>query len=224
MKPRLAFVDTLRGFALLIMFAYHFAFDLDHFGATRVDFSAAFWVAYRALILVLFLALSGVGVALADRPRPRARRVLLIAAGAAFISVVTYFLFPGEWVFFGVLHLLWAGSVIGPYVRGMAALAAGTLLTILPCAFRSPFFDGRFAQISGLGTQLPRTIDFVPLCPWLGVVFLGIFLGEKLPRDRHGWLGKGEPRLAALGRHSLLCYLAHQAILLPIAWLVARWV
>lgn len=224
MRARLPLIDSLRGFALLIMFAYHFAFDLDLFGAARIDFHSLPWVAYRSLILTLFLGLVGVSVALAGRTFPDTLRLLRIAAGAGLISAVTWWMFPDAWVYFGILQFVLVASVAATLLVRWPRICAllGSAMLALPWLYRSPAFDGRIAHLMGLGTQLPRTIDFVPLCPWLGVVLLGVFAGSLLPREPRSWLVSGNPILALMGRHSLLLYLTHQGLLLPVAWLVAR--
>ena len=40
------------------------------------------------------------------------RRFLIIAGAAALVSVGTYFVFPGAFVFFGILHCIAAASLV----------------------------------------------------------------------------------------------------------------
>jgi uncharacterized membrane protein len=223
-KPRFALVDSVRGFALLIMFAFHFCFDLNLYGAAQIDFSAPFWIWYRNLILVLFLGVVGVSISLAGRRWPDPLRVLRLAFCAGAVSLGTRILFPGEWVFFGVLHFVLVASIVVPPLARFprACLVLGILFMVpVPWYLKSPRFDGGVLQLTGLATRLPNTIDFVPLFPWLGVVLSGVFLGSLLPRCAP-WLSAENPLLARLGRHSLLFYVTHQGVLLPLAWLVRR--
>lgn len=71
------------------------------------------------------------------------------------------------------------------------------------------------------------TLDYFPLLPWLGVMSLGIFLGNTLYENytRHFKL----PDLSKyaiikasgfLGRHSLLIYFIHQPVLIIILLIV----
>jgi uncharacterized membrane protein len=74
-------------------------------------------------------------------------------------------------------------------------------------------------------TAKPYTEDYVPLFPWMGVVFLGLALGHLLARRDFASLAPlaGAPRwFRALGRHTLLIYMVHQPLLLGALWLALR--
>jgi uncharacterized membrane protein len=219
-KPRYLFLDSLRGFALLLMLAYHFSFDLDAAGAMRIDMRTWFWVGFRTLILVLFLGLVGVGTALSRRTSPSPRRVAVLAACAGVITLATRLLFPQAWVFFGVLHFILVTSFVAPVLARWPRLClpTGLALAALPLFVRSAALDGGLRQLTGLELHRPHTVDFVPLCPWLGVVLAGIYVGFRLGKSAPAWLQRGDRRLAALGLWSLPVYMVHQALLLPIAW------
>jgi uncharacterized membrane protein len=222
-KERLRLVDSLRGFALLIMFGYHFAFDLDLFGVVHIAFGDSFWTAYRWVILLLFLGLAGIGIGLAERRAPTARHLARLATGALAISIGTRVLFPDAWVAFGILHFIFAANLLVPPLSRSPewCAVAASVSFALPVFVRTPVFDAGLLRVLGLGTVSSRAVDFVPLFPWLGVVFLGAALGAGLPREAP-WLRGGSPRLAALGRHSLLLYVTHQSVFLPLAWAVAK--
>jgi uncharacterized membrane protein len=88
-----------------------------------------------------------------------------------------------------------------------------------------PWFDTRWTNWVGLVTRLPVTEDFVPVLPWLGVVWWGLAAGQWVLRHRRGWLtgelpGALQP-LAVLGRWSLSFYMLHQPMLIGLLSLVA---
>ena len=65
---RLERLDALRGLAIVWMAAYHFGFDLNHFGLLQPRQSPntdPAWVAHRTAILSLFLFCAGAGQAFA---------------------------------------------------------------------------------------------------------------------------------------------------------------
>ena len=65
-STRFAGIDALRGAAMLWMTAYHFCFDLQHFGYTRQNFyEDPFWTWQRTGIVSLFLLCAGAGQAIA---------------------------------------------------------------------------------------------------------------------------------------------------------------
>jgi uncharacterized membrane protein len=75
-------------------------------------------------------------------------------------------------------------------------------------------------------TRLPRTEDFVPVLPWLGVMLAGVVIGHVLLKLRRHWLAGTVPAavrpLAVLGTWSLTFYMVHQPVLIGAirAW---RW-
>src|SRR4051812_6361479 len=129
---RIEAVDAARGAALLAMAVYHFSWDLSFFQLidTPVGTDPA-WKWFARAIAGSFLFLVGVSLVLGhgERIRWRAfiRRVAMIAAAAAAVTVVTYFAFPGSYIFFGILHCIALSSGLGmpflrlPWRRGMAS-------------------------------------------------------------------------------------------------------
>lgn len=223
---RLILIDALRGFAIGLMVIYHFCFDLSYFGLAPFDFyQDHFWINFRTLILSLFLGLVGVSLVLASRPRLNVRRYLrrliLLVASAALVSLSTWWMFGERLVFFGVLHFIAVASVLGLlFLRaGWLNLIAGVGVILFATQYQSAWFDTPGRRWIGLMTHKPLTEDYVPLLPWIGVVLLGLFAGPyimqwsqaHLQRTRHAvhlrWL-------VLAGRHSLVIYLIHQPLLI----------
>jgi len=224
---RLAAIDGMRGFALCLMIAYHFAFDLVWFRVFRADFNHdAFWLGCRGIIVTLFLGLVGVSLVLAQRAHPGARafwrRVALIAGCAVLVSGASYVAFPQTFITFGVLHCIALSSILArPLVNWpRLALLAGIAILAMGNTLHLPLFDTPWLNWIGMMTHKPATEDYVPLFPWLGVVLVGVAVGNwLLARERVALvtLGRITPAwLAWLGRHSLLVYLVHQPLLVGI--------
>ncbi len=233
--PRLGRLDMLRGLAMLWMTAYHFCFDLNHFGYLRQDFyDDPFWTWQRTGIVSLFLLCAGIGQALAVRQGqgwPRFwRRWAQVAGCALLVSAGSWWMFPNGWISFGVLHgmavmlivtrwLLVRGWLRGavPWVAGAALVLAapwlGELLrTQAPPAVQAAF-DSRWLDWLGVVTHKPPTEDYVPLLPWLGVMLWGVGLAQLRWSSPHrpGTFGRA---LAVLGRWSLSYYMLHQPVLI----------
>ena len=76
----------------------------------------------------------------------------------------------------------------------------------------------------GLISRLPVTQDYVPVLPWLGVMWWGVVLSQwwlrqatlKTPAKPMPLPARG---LAQLGRWSLSYYMVHQPVLLAGLWL-----
>lgn len=233
-------VDALRGLAMLWMTAFHFCFDLSHFGYWPQDFLVdPFWTLQRTLIVSLFLLCAGLGQAVAwqrglgwDR---FFRRWGQIVVCALLVTAGSYFMFPRSFIYFGVLHgmalmllvaRLSAGWGRWLWPAGLLALASPWLASRLllgPLAAYAGLFNGRALNWLGWVSQKPFTEDYVPLLPWLGVMWWGLAGGQWL-MARHGhWMGRPSPRtlapLAALGRYSLAYYMLHQPFMIGVLML-----
>jgi uncharacterized membrane protein len=213
-------LDALRGLAIVWMAAFHFGFDLNHFGWIRQDFYRDLvWTWQRTCIVSLFLFCAGGGQALAVLSGQGAgrfwRRWAQVAGCALLVSVGSWFMFPNSWISFGVLHGI---AVMLVLLRlGLARLPNAALLGLavlaiaLPQFVQHPFFDTRWTNWVGLVTHKPVTEDYVPMLPWLGAMLLGFAVTRGWPQV---WQG-GAPRpLAVLGRWSLSFYMVHQPVLI----------
>lgn len=227
-------LDALRGFAIVWMVLFHFAFDLNHFGLLQprqAFLTDPFWTHQRTAIVSLFLFCAGLAQAVAVAqgqgwPRFR-RRWAQVALCALLVSAGSAVMFPRSWISFGVLH---AVALILPLLRAGAGLGRAWLLIaaaalVLPWLVQHPFFDTRLTNWVGLVTRKPVTEDYVPLLPWLGVAALGFVAGRELLRAHPALLAGALARplrpLALLGRWSLSIYMVHQPVLigLLLAWL-----
>jgi uncharacterized membrane protein len=228
---RVRAVDALRGVAILAMIAFHFCFDLRTFGLAPWDFYRdPFWLHARTLILSSFLLIAGVSLVLADRdhaPPVRFRRhVALIAACACAVTAGSFALFPQSFIWFGVLHAIAVSLILAKPLarRPMLALLTGILVIAAGNFVAHPAFDSRALGWLGFMTAKPRTEDYVPLFPWTGVLFVGIFAGHALVRAEFrpvAMAARLPDWVAWLGRHSLLVYMVHQPVLLGLLLLVA---
>ena len=222
-NPRWGRVDALRGLAVVWMAAFHFCFDLSHFKLIQQTFYAdPFWTVQRTLILSLFLFTAGLSQALAlqhSSAWPRFwRRWSQIAACALLVSAGSTLMFPRSFISFGVLHGIALTLIVVRLTSSAGAWLwmAGLLAVVLPLWIQHPFFDNRWTNWVGLVTRKPVTEDFVPLLPWLGVMWWGVAAGQWVVGRRTEWLSAELPGflrgLAFLGRWSLSFYMLHQPV------------
>lgn len=239
-KPiRYEAVDALRAAAMVWMAAFHFCFDLAHFGVWPQDFrNDPVWTTQRTLILSLFLFCAGLGQAIALHQGQTfqrfTRRWLQIAGCALLVSLGSFFMFPRSFIYFGVLHGMAVMLLIARFTAGWGAWLwlCGLVALALPAAAHhlltgawshlAPVFDARSLNWLGLVARKPFTEDYVPIFPWLGVLWWGLATGQwALRKGGGGWLQAPLPKvfspLAVLGRWSLSFYMVHQPVLIPIA-------
>jgi len=224
-------LDALRGIALLWMATFHFCFDLSHAGLLQANFyDDALWTTQRTLILSTFLLCAGAGQAIATAQGQSwarfGKRWAQIVACAMAVSVGSWWMFPSSFIYCGVLHgmavMLLIARLSAPL--GVWLWPLGLLVVSLPHGLSDPWFDTRLTSIFGLVTHKPITEDFVPLAPWLGVMWWGLAATQWLLRKHPDWLATPLPpgtRLAQpqralswLGQWSLTFYMVHQPLLL----------
>jgi uncharacterized membrane protein len=218
-------LDALRAVAIVWMALFHLGFDLAHFRLIEADFYRdPFWTAQRSAIVSLFLFCAGLGQAVAlaqGQGWPRFwRRWAQVAGCALLVSLGSALMFPQSWISFGVLHGIALMLIVGRLTAGWGRWLwpLGLVAMLLPQFVQHPFFDTRLANWVGLVTAKPRTEDYVPLLPWLGVLWWGLASGRWLIGQRPQWLAGALPRplapLAVLGRWSLAFYMLHQPLLI----------
>jgi uncharacterized membrane protein len=247
MSPaRLATIDSLRGLAIVWMTVFHFAFDLAYFGWTRQNFYAdPFWTWQRTAIVSLFLFCAGLGQATAT-VRGQSwqrfwRRWAQIAGCALLVTAGSYLMFPGSYIYFGVLHgiavmlilvRLTAGWGRWLWLAGALAIAAKPLAYFAHLQWPAALDALNEPALNWLGliSRKPVTEDYVPLLPWLGAMWWGMAAGLWLHARRPSWLHAPLPAatapLAWMGRWSLTWYMLHQPVMIGLiaaaTWVLAR--
>jgi len=236
--PRIGLLDTARGVALMAMATYHFTWDMEFMGYLTPGTAETGWLKlYARAIASTFLFIVGVSLVLANTPQIRWRtfwkRFAMIAAAALAISVVTRFVFPNEWIFFGILHCIAALSLLGLVflrlpppvtivVTAVVTAAWAVDTWIAPDLLRSPIFNPRYLAWIGLAEMPQRSNDYVPIFPWAVPFLLGMTATLLAMRtgllERLARVGTGSSLPAKAGRHSLAFYLIHQPVLIAIAY------
>jgi uncharacterized membrane protein len=234
-KPRLALLDAARGGAVVAMFAFHFIWDLGHFGYIDADIPYSRGVKlFGHAIAIAFLFIAGVSLVLAHEKaanwRGFWRRILIVGGAALLVSAGTYVAFPDRFVFFGILHCIAVASLLAApflFLPWPAAAAVGLMAGLAPLFLRGPSFNVPMLYWVGLSTIEPPTNDYRPLLPWAGALFVGV-AAMQLYRARgqtplfHKERGNLVSPLAFLGRHSLPLYLIHQPLFFA-AFSAAAW-
>jgi len=243
-SPRYDAIDALRGAAVVWMTVYHFCFDLNHFGWMKQNFYAdAFWTWQRTAIVSLFLFCAGLGQAVAveqGQSWPRFwKRWAQVAGCALLVTAGSMWMFPRSFIYFGVLHGIALMLIVVRFSAGWGRwlwLAGALAIALKPAAAWAhgqwpglEFLNQPMWNWLGLISRKPVTEDYVPLFPWLGVMWWGVAAGQWLLANRRTWVQRklpGTAPLAWLGRWSLTWYMLHQPVLIglltAIQWLSSR--
>jgi uncharacterized membrane protein len=236
-------VDALRGLAMVWMTGFHLCFDLANQRIIQQNFySDPFWTWQRTCILGLFLLCAGMGQAIAIEQEQSTqrfvRRWLQIAGCAALVTAGSILMFPKSFIYFGVLHgmavmlivvrltagwglWLWPLGAIAIALKFVAAwaIAAGLL---------GSFFNTMAFNWLGLVSVNPITEDYVPVIPWLGVMWWGMagmqwWLRHSRTQSPSSPLHTGLRPMAVLGRWSLTYYMLHQPVMLGVLGVLVWW-
>lgn len=230
---RLPMIDAARGTALLAMFAYHFAWDLDFYDLASFNVGEGAWAVFARVTAGSFLFLVGVSLVLAQRGgfrrKPFLRRLAMVAGAAALVTLATWWLTPDDFIYFGILHCIAVSSLLAlPFLRlpVWIVIAAAVLCFGVPSLFAAPMFDAPWLRWLGLMTYFPESNDYVPLLPWFGAVLTGVAASRiALPYTGDAAWAQWKPgnpgaRLLVWGgRHSLIIYLLHQPVFLTALYL-----
>ncbi|SFJ12583.1 Uncharacterized membrane protein [Phyllobacterium sp. CL33Tsu] len=236
-KPRLGRLDVLRGIALIAMATYHTGWDFEFFGYLEpATTGQGAWKLYARIIASTFLMLVGFSLVLAHgrgiRWRSFLMRLAQVVLAAAAITLVTWYMTPESFVFFGILHEIAAASLLGLLFLSLPAIIvalAAVAVVALPFYFVSPAFDPPVFWPLGLSEVLIRSNDYVPIFPWFGAVLFGMALAKVMQQTgamkllagdiAPAWLNRA---LQFIGRHSLAFYLIHQPVLISCVFLISH--
>lgn len=234
-------LDLARLTAMLMMVAYHLAFDLSYFYGWDMDLASPGWRLLQRTTLTLFLLINGISAAVSSRRRSAnvqperrpapfgfagqarvARRSLILFTYALAITLVTFMFFPEEYIRFGVLHCIALTGLLLPLFLPLrlwnAALGIGLLF--LGAIVRTWTTGTSLLLPLGLPPPGFQSLDYVPMLPWSGVILLGAALGHLLYvqglRPPEMRLPQWLVTLSIPGRSSLAFYLVHQPVLLAI--------
>jgi uncharacterized membrane protein len=227
-KSRFWEVDLLRGIAVILMVIYHFSYDLSYFLNYRIVQQEVFWYYFPRFIGAAFIFLLGVSLSLKYYAKPELefrnyfKRGVWIFLLGMVITLVTYLFARDVYIIFGILQFAGAATVIGYFFRksgkwnllfGAATIAAGLF-------FSTVKFDYPYLLWLGFTPNNFQSLDYYPLLPWIGLVFLGIYCGEYFYRGYKRKIDLPDfskmpavSTLSLLGRHSLLIYFLHQPII-----------
>lgn len=232
LRKRVGFLDEMRGLCILLMVAYHGAYDIIYlFGWDIPIFHSAFLRFAQPFVAGIFIFLSGICCRFS---RSNLRRGMVALGLGVLMGVFTLLFLPEQAIYFGILHLLGTAMLLFALLqKGLDRLAPlpGLLLCLLLYLFTFGAQRGYLGLPGVAWITLPSSwaaypwllplgfsaagADYFPLLPWLFVFLGGSYLGTPfVQRDMPDFFYRGRSRfLGVVGRHTIYIYLLHQPVL-----------
>ncbi|MBL7664735.1 MAG: DUF1624 domain-containing protein [Bacteriovoracaceae bacterium] len=211
-------LDTIRGVAVVLMLFFHFSYDLWLFKLADISINNFFWFYLPRLIVFLFLFSVGVSLWTVHTPKRNDKKIwqrfFKLSGLAIVISVSTYVMFPKTWIYLGTIHCIALCSLIMSYLVPYRKILIALIIFILATYFAFDLTTSKLAFIPHV-----KSMDFIPVYPWIWVVALGILLAPLVMQVK----GKPNPVLrilSFLSRHSLKIYLLHQPLFYGVLWVI----
>lgn len=217
---RYLWLDGVRAVAVVLMIIFHFFYDLSYFGWYKADVSGvSAWLPLRYFIISLFTLSLGLSLSLVHAKKYQWKKYGLwfakVFLAAILVSVGTSFIFPNNWVYFGILHFMCVVSVLVLLLVRFKWLSFFVGVSIIAVYIFADLTYGW--PINHVQFLFHENIseDFVPLFPWAGVALIGSALTPLLVKSTFlNKLGAALPKaFLFLGRNTLIIYLIHQPII-----------
>jgi uncharacterized membrane protein len=233
-------IDLLRGIAVIMLIFFHFLYDLNYFNIYKLSLYSGLFLIYVYLGGTLFFILVGISLTLSySRARKKLakkelrlkylQRGLKIFGLGLLITFATW-IWPGEgFIVFGALHCIGVSIILTyPFLQfRYHNLLLGIIIISMGMILKNFTFNFYWLLWIGFTPASFYTVDYFPLLPWLGVVLIGIFVGNSIyPNYKRKFVLKDFSKynfihlFCFLGRHSLLIYLLHQPIIIILIYLL----
>lgn len=224
---RVVFFDTLRGFTLVSMIAFHLTYDLAYLYGIDLPWftSSPFQDIWRATTSWTFLLLAGW---MTQHSRNNLKRGFIYAAAALLVFMATTIARVDTPISFGILYCM-AFCTITYEAASHLLKRFNPFIMIIICmglfvlTYNVPSNTYPFSGLSWLGlpAQGFASSDYYPPIPYFFLYGIGVNLAILYLKNNTGtsaypsWMHRDFcPPLTAMGRHSLVIYLAHQPIIL----------
>ena len=226
-------IDVVRTVAIIVMIVFDVLYVLNLLGIQNTGVPGpyhGFWWWIARVNAGVFIFLAGVSLTIS---RSRAKKMsgfrlrgLQIFGWGMVITLLTWLVFPEEYVIFGILHFFGIAFILAPFFLGFRYidLIVGVVLLALGICLLEQRVLVDFPWLLWLGLMPHHfyTLDYFPLLPWFGLLLVGMFGGKMLyPQGSRGFYIPefSHPLASALtfpGRHPLVMYIAHWPILIGV--------
>jgi len=209
-------LDNLRGIAFIFMVIHHVFYFYDVSNDYKTGLSENSAVDTSGIIARnMFILLAGYSVYMAYKNDPknhiskRIKKSTEILLHAAFITFITYVLYPKFFIRFGVLHFLGIGTLL------ISCTASNKMLPIILLAIclliNFPKINPAVDTVTGASVNYAM-MDWFPLTS-LPILLVGLIIGQHLDITKFDFL-QNKSIITDIGKNSLNLYTAHVTLLL----------
>lgn len=243
-KRRIYLLDEIRGLAIILMVFYHAFYMLGSF--FEMEFLAAaqkFFEPLQPPFACLFILISGISCNLSHSNFVRGARLFAIALGFTLVTAVILpkFGIDEAQIIFGILHLLSVSMLLfallqKPLLKIPPAVGFAVCVVLFFICWSVPsgsilgfdlphaLFANNFTAALGFAPHGFYSADYFPLIPFLFMFFAGTFIGRFV---LNGDLPEGFYKLrckplAAIGRKTLIIYIAHWPIIFLLGLIISK--
>lgn len=236
MKKRYYLIDSIRGFALLNMIAFHLLYDIFEIygqGGFASNTAIAVW---ERFICCTFIIISGISFNFSHHAY---RRGIIVSLCGFLVTIVTTLAIPSQAVWFGILNLLGCCMLISEPLRGYfekisPSVGMGVSIGIFAVTYALPkgwlgifnlklfklsdfLYGCKYLSFLGFKSADFHSTDYFPIIPWIFLFAFGYFLWRFIEQKGHDSVFlKRVPVLDTIGRYSLPIYLIHQPIIMAL--------
>ncbi len=226
---RLEKIDILRGIAIILMAIFHLNYSLLHiYNNNILNFSKIFWFYEGRISALLFIFVWWLSFYLSEKKYKDAiikkylKFSFFLMLIAWWISILTYFLFPNQYIRFWIIHFFSLSFPLLLLFKRLRYLnIAFWIIFIIYGFYMIPVIENQYFYFLGFTYPWFVSADFYPIFPYFGVLLLGYSSGLLLDMSQKLNILKLQTKkniltrfFIYLWRRSLIIYLIHQPIII----------
>jgi len=221
-----------------MMILFHLLWDLNYFKITNFALYGGFLGLFQKITAGLFIFLVGICLTISyERTLKRKedyklhflKRGLKVFGYGFLITIFTFFVFPNNFIYFGILHFIGISIILSIFFIKLKDknLWLAFLIFLIYQLIRPISLSFPYLLFLWPNYYLPA-FDYFSLLEWFPIFLLGLFAGQK-------FYPNGESKIKLdfskfkflnpvnfLGKHSLFIYFIHQPILVALILIVFK--
>jgi len=221
---RLYFLDTIRGFAVILMIIFHVFVALNLFNSNFYNLNSTplyeiGFIARNTLILLfgISLYLSYINSDnIIEYKKKQLKRIKILLICSIIITIATYIFIPDKYIVFGILHFFAiSGLILYNFVDNIPILL---FIFIFVSIFNILFYNNsKQSYFTGMFIPFYKyTIDHFFIFKYINLIIIGIFIGHILYNNYKKYknnLDKQNNIFNKIGKNTLFIYMIHIPIL-----------